>query len=158
MKQRLAMFFKPITKADWIKFAVFMLLTLSFCLFYYICCCFVGGTTSLIFKPRIISSGGPFGRADDSLAIMAAKIFLMIVLQIWTGLLISKLRVWLLSLPIQYLLCFTGRCLIHPGYAMVNAQLVAQVLVAQIPAVAVGLLIRYLIRKYNARIQATPIA
>ena len=158
MKQRLARFFKPIFPIDWAKLVVFMLLNLAFCLSFYYCEMFIAVQIKDYFPLRHMemyefsfSNAGP-------LAYLTADIILMVFMQIWTGLLISKLRVWLISLPIQYLLCLTVWCLLFFDCAMIGVKLVAQVLVAQIPAVAVGLLIRYLIRKIRARKQATPIA
>ncbi|MBQ7353961.1 MAG: hypothetical protein IJW62_00410 [Clostridia bacterium] len=80
-----------------------------------------------------------------------------VLVSIETGVLIRKLRLWLLSLPIQYLLCFTACYLFIPNQASTWALLIAQVLIAQLPGVVIGLFIRYLIRKFRARKQAVAI-
>ena len=153
MKQRLARLFKPIFPIDRAKLVVFILFILAFCLSFYYCEMFIVIQIEDYFPPRY-TEPYEFSFSNASpLAYLTADIILMVFMQIWTGLLISKLRVWLISLPIQYLLCLTVWCLLFFDCAMIGVKLIAQVLVAQIPAVAVGLLIRYLIRKIRAHHQ-----
>ena len=97
-----------------------------------------------------------------------AILIIVTALAIPTGFLIRTLKVWLVSLPVQVIvyfvilsLCLNDLVEAFSGdapYLLACIICTAFFLLAQIPGVAVGLLIRYLIRKIRARKQATPIA
>ena len=110
-----------------------------------------------------------FGVADGNTIL--TYIIIATPLTISAGLLIRTLKVWLISLPVQFIvylammmivLFLDVPCSILGGLEGAGTGILLRLagirLLVQIPGVAVGLLIRYLIRKIRARKQATPIA
>lgn len=153
MKQQLSKFFKPITVIDWVIFAGFILLNIAFCVAYFFIRLILAASIKDFFPPDY--APGSFFKISP-LARLTTECILAVLVSIETGVLIRKLRLWLLSLPIQYLLCFTACYLFIPNQASTWVLLIAQVLIAQLPGVVIGLFIRYLLRKLRARKQQTP--
>ena len=153
MKQRLCKFFKSISTVDRIKFAVFILLNIAFCLLFYFIRIFIVALTPIgdLFPYRLHSNGIFAIRSYSPYAYKAADLFLLAFMQIWTAVLVKQLRLWLLSLPFQFALYFLAWSLLWREYWILGAQLILTILITQAIGVAVGLLVRWLIRKHRAR-------
>ena len=144
MKKSISEFFKSFTKADWGKLSAFVLINIGFCVSFGFIRLFVVMLIGDFFPPRYLGGSIFHVRTAHPLAYRTANIILMLFLQLWTGALMKKLQLWLVSLPIQFVLCFFALYLLIPGALLLAAQLVGQVLIAQIPAVFIGLYIRKL--------------
>lgn len=147
MRKQLSKFFKPITKSDWAKFAVFTLLNIVHFILYPFSTLMIASRFKNVF-PSDYPPGDFF--EIPSLAIITAKCIVAVFVSILTGLFISKLRVWLLSLPIQFVL---GCLLFNLAYYQSNfdwlttIEWVGPQIAAQVPGVFIGLYIR----KFRAR-------
>ena len=142
MKQQLSKLFKPITKSDWVKFAVFILLNIIFCISLPWVRLFVVAIVDSYFPNHTI-----FGiHYTQSQAYIAVDLILLLFLQIWSGVFIRKLRIWLLSLPLQFALYALTLWLIGENANSIG-RFLSHLLIAQVVGVAIGLLVR----KHRAR-------
>ena len=147
MKQQLSKLFKPITKSDWVKFAVFILLNIIFCISLPWVRLFVVAIVDSYFPNHTI-----FGiHYTQSQAYIAVDLILLLFLQIWSGVFIRKLRIWLLSLPLQFVL---GCLVLYLLYSDVifSVKLIGHHILAQ----AIGVFIGLYVRKHRKRKQAHP--
>ena len=136
-----------ISRPDYTKLCV--LITLNAIL----CCAGIGvlflreGLDNLL--SPFIPLDAPRGEAVE----LVLQLILIAIFAVPAGVLINKLRVWLISLPIQVVLNFAIIKLIYGDSIVVIAKINAYLLMAQCLGVAIGLLIRYLISKVKARKQ-----
>ncbi len=142
MKQQKFKFFKSFTKSDWRVFVVFTLLNIV----HFILSLYSTFVIALCFK-EVFPSDYPPGDFFEipSLAIIIAKCIVAVFVSILAGIFISKLRVWLLSLPIQLVFGYLAFYLVY--YQVTNAPLfaiewVGPQIAAQVPGVFIGLYIR----------------
>ena len=156
MKKILKKFFSSITGADIGMAAGLLAVNTFYCLAYL---------------PIFIIVG--FAVSDYSLPDMmdTAIIYFVIpfILTIVSGVLIRKLNMWLLSLPIQflvyngvlYMLFGAGVTIVQGAFGSVSIStrllFIGRLFLYQIPGVSVRLLINFLLRKLRARKQAVAI-
>lgn len=153
MKALLKSFFSPIRFWEYIELLALYVLNMLF-LLYMIPLLFI-----IMFGAVEVLQ--PVDELIDSYAItvILAKGLPAIILSIAAGALINQLRVWLLSLPIQFLLYTVGMYVMYDSQIAIGdamsmsecAQTAGILLLIQLPGVAIGLLFRYLIRKLRAR-------
>lgn len=161
MKQRISNFIKPLSKTDWIKLTVFVLLSTLFTTSYGFTRLIIASWFSDIFPPDYPSNS--FFKIP-SLAWLTAEFILAVILAILTVACVSKLRVWVLSIPVQMVLCFAFYFLnsynssvtLQLNSVAVIIILIAQVLIVQAIGVAIGLGIRNLACKIQAHKQPIP--
>ena len=141
MKQRISNFLKSLSKTDWIKLSVFIPINIIYCIAFYFIRLFIVVAIDDYFPPQYHSDGIFNIRSAHPLAYTTAEYILLALMLIWTIAFLHKLQPWLLSLPIQFLLCFATCYLLAPA-AAIWAQLVVKVLIVQAIGVAIGLGIR----------------
>ena len=135
---------KSFERADCYKLLALTFLNALFCGFFPIVAMYLSTMLDGLLSPFISS---------DVARVVVIDLALAMICAIPGGIFISKLRVWLLSLPVQFVLYFAILAFIY-GSMSISALISVLMLAAQIPGIFSGLLIRYLVRKVKAHKQS----
>lgn len=146
MKIQLKNCFLSSNLMDWVKLIVLIMLNLGYCLYWVIITMYIG---------FLANDWVPYIGCRNEIVNMIAICVPLIALSILAGMLISKFRVWVASLPIQFLLYVVAMYLAYGSGIVIGGALsivfcanVTIILIfIQLPGVVVG----HFIRKAQAR-------